>query len=207
MPVDEITRVESRLREVEAKAEEQIRRANFHELRAERAEDDIHLLLRKLMQQGIEADVRAVAGWDSSIDWMQRALDAENRIRKSKRFIAACTLSTDKDLHRLGVQLNQNLQAFAGQDKAELDERLAMSRADAVAKKHRVFLKEQDEQKRKGAKPKKTVVSSGGQKEKKVEAPTDDESSAAETMVGCVLRMRLRMRVFVRSAPTLQIAI
>lgn len=164
---------------MEAKAEEELRRANFHETRADRAEDDIRMLLRRLMQQALDAEMRSSAAWESSIDWMQRAHDAEHRIRKSKRFIAACTLSTDKDLHRLGVQLNQNLQAIVGQEKVELDERLIMWRADAVAKKHRQFLKEQDEVKRKGGKPKKTVVSSTQKKdEPKAKEITDDESSA-----------------------------
>lgn len=164
---------------MEAKAEEELRRANFHETRADRAEDDIRMLLRRLMQQALDAEMRSSAAWESSIVWMQRAHDAEHRIRQSKRFIAACTLSTDKDLHRLGVQLNQNLQAIVGQEKVELDERLIMWRADAVAKKHRQFLKEQDEVKRKGGKPKKTVVSSTQKKdEPKAKEITDDESSA-----------------------------
>jgi hypothetical protein len=158
--IEYIDLLETRLRQVEEKAEYEIRRGNREEQRAVNAERDVKWCARKIVEMNVrETSVRAEA-WETVNRWLLRTLDLENRLRRTKRFLAAGIQDGDRNIVRLSTALNGILEAIAGDELNQLNETVLMARADAFSTRFRKYLKEQEELKRRGTKVKKTVVSS-----------------------------------------------
>lgn len=174
--VEYIDLLEERLQSVEAKAEYEIRRANREEQRALDAERDVKFSARKIMEMNLRETAVKGEAWESSTRWMLKCLDAENRIRKTKKLLAAGMLDTDRTIIRLCGQLNNLSQAIAGDELKELENSVLMLRADAFSARHRKYLKDQEDLRKRGSKPKKTVVSSS-KPEEEVEVVVDDTAS------------------------------
>ncbi len=177
--ITEIDRLQKAVRDLEHKLEYLSRDNRYQIERAEEAERDVKFCAKKMMKLSISKQFAVQTSWNSSFQWQLKYIDAKGRNSDVRKLVVAGLQEKDNTLvQQMCYALNKILKLISPQEMCEIEENVAMSRADAFSLRYRKFLKGSKDKKSKSAK-KSVASASGGKGSKKGGSAADDESKAS----------------------------
>jgi hypothetical protein len=182
--IDEITRLEKTVRDLEHKLEYGTRERLEHEMYRTEAENDVKFCTKKMLKMSMKAHFNHQESWAFGLRRQAEVSDLSQKQIQLKVILSECMKDKNQIINKIGSHINEIMNTLSPQEMLECNESIKMAAHDDFARRWRKQLKLMEKDtKKKG--PKKTIASTGGtKKEKKSEEKAesgDDTSKASKT--------------------------
>jgi hypothetical protein len=178
--IEEIERLEKSVRDIEHRLEYMTRDAKTHEFYRIQAENDVRFCAKKMLKMALNKQAGVQESWAFGMRKQVQVRETDQKNLQVKALIIAALKDSTDIVVKFGEGLNEIMKLLSAEELREVDENVAMHRADRSSAKYRKFLRDQEKAKKKG--PKKTVASKSSDKKAtttKSEPDSGDESKAS----------------------------